>query len=205
MKTIAIFGFGNVGQTLATLFRKAGYDIIICSKDGDNGSEIYTSATYELGIKQADAIALAIPYQAVSDVLTPLKHALSGKIIIECTNPLNDDWSPLLLGQETSAAEQIALIAKDAHVVKAFNTIFADAMAMEYDSVNELLTTAFIAGDDENSKHAVLSLAKRMGFGPLDVGPLMVTRYLEAMAHLNIQIAVGQGSGTQANFVYRQG
>lgn len=205
MKTIAIFGFGNVGQKLATLFSKAGYDIIICSKDGNNCSENYSSATYELGIKQADAIALAIPYQAVSDVLTPLKHALSGKIIIECTNPLNDDWSPLLLGQETSAAEQIALIVEDAHVVKAFNTIFADAMTIEYNPTNDLLTTAFIAGDDENSKLAVMSLAKRVGFDPLDVGPLMAARYLEAMAHLNIQIAVGQGGGTQANFVYRQG
>lgn len=55
-----------------------------------------------------------------------------------------------------------------------------------------------------NAKAATLNLAKMSGFAPLDVGPLQSARYLEAVAHLNIQIAVGQGEGTQAALLYHK-
>ena len=205
MQKIAIFGFGNVGQQLATLFSDAGADVVICSQDGTRGAGQYETANYVDGAVSAEAIVLAIPYRAVAERLKSLAGALAGKIIIDCTNPLNDDWSPLLLGEQTSAGEQIAAVAPHARVIKAFNTIFADVMAREHRQQGGLTTTAFVAGDDARAKQAVLQLAESLGFAPLDVGPLAMSRYLEAMAHLNIQIAVGQGGGTRAAFVYHQG
>jgi len=64
--------------------------------------------------------------------------------------------------------------------------------------------TAFIAGDHEAAKQQVISLSRNIGYSPLDTVSLSTSRYLEAMAHLNIQIAVGQGGGTNAAFVYLQ-
>ncbi|WDE08473.1 NAD(P)-binding domain-containing protein [Thalassomonas viridans] len=204
MQKIAIFGFGNVGQKLATLFSEAGKTVVIYSKDGQSGRDRYKSASYSDGVRAVDAIALAVPYTGIKALLKPLTEELAGKIIIDCSNPLNDDWSPLLLGQETSAAEQIAAAVPQAKVIKAFNTIFADVMAKEHHNRGGLTMTAFIAGDDSAAKNTTLELAAAVGLAPLDVGPLRSARYLEAMAHLNIQIAVGQGGGTQAAFVYHQ-
>jgi len=41
-------------------------------------------------------------------------------------------------------------------------------------------------------------------FSALIAGPMINARYLEAMAHLNIAIAVGQKGGTDAAFFYHQ-
>jgi len=49
-----------------------------------------------------------------------------------------------------------------------------------------------------------MRLAQEIGYAPLDTGALYTARYLEGMAHLNIQLAVNQGGGTQAAFFYRQ-
>ena len=45
-------------------------------------------------------------------------------------------------------------------------------------------------------------IAKKIGFSPIDTGPLKNSRYLEGMAHLNIQIAFGQGKGADVAFLY---
>jgi 8-hydroxy-5-deazaflavin:NADPH oxidoreductase len=64
--------------------------------------------------------------------------------------------------------------------------------------------TAFIAGDNDTAKQKIIALASEIGYVPIDTGLLYTARYLESMAHLNIQIAVGQGGGTNAAFVYLQ-
>ena len=64
--------------------------------------------------------------------------------------------------------------------------------------------TAFIAGDDTEANAIVAKIAASAGFAPMITGGLNNARYLEAMAHRNIQIAVVQGGGTNAGFVYHQ-
>lgn len=204
MKHIAIIGFGNVGKNLAQLFTAAGCQVTICLREGTSNEIGYPTATMEEGVTAADIIALALPYTAVQEALTPLKLQLKNKILIDCTNPLNEDWSPLLLESQTSAAEQIAAWFPLAKVVKAFNTIFADVMAPEHHNRGGLNITAFVASDDLKAKQEVLTLSAKMGFAPLDVGDLSSARYLEAMAHLNIRIAAELGGGTQAAFIYHQ-
>ena len=205
MNQIAIFGFGSVGQQLAKLFHDAGKTIVIYSKDGQSGSDFYQSASFSDDLSGIDAVALAIPYTAVESVLSPLRDDLRGKIIIDCTNPLNEDWSPLPLGENNSAAEEIASSFPEATVIKAFNTIFADIMDKERHDRNGHAITAFIGGDDAKAKNEVMDLASASGFSALDVGPLKTARYLEAIAHLNIQIAIGQEGGTNAALIYHRG
>lgn len=64
--------------------------------------------------------------------------------------------------------------------------------------------TAFIAGDNDEAKQKIAALASDVGYAPIDTGRLYTARSLESMAHLNIQIAVGQGGGTNAAFIYLQ-
>lgn len=199
---IAILGFGNVGKQFASLFSKAGHEIVIGLRSVPNQKLPYSFTTFKEAVEVADVVVIAIPFTACADVLPELAEATKGKIVIDSTNPLNADWSPKLLGQENSASEEICRLLSEAYVVKAFNTIFADVMNEPVR--NGQLITAFIAGDNDEAKQKVIALARDIGYAPIDTGPLYTARYLESMAHLNIQIAVGQGGGTNAAFAYLQ-
>lgn len=200
---IAILGFGNVGQKFANLFSSAGYEVIIGLRSKPLQEIAFPYATsFKDAVKLADIVALAIPFSACLEVLPELVDDTNGKIVIDSTNPLNADWSPMVLGPENSAGEIVSNLLPNASVVKAFNTIFADVMGQPV--IKGQAITAFIAGDDDTAKQRVIDLARDIGFAPIDTGPLYTARYLESMAHLNIQIAVNQGGGTQAAFIYAQ-
>jgi len=190
---IAILGSGAVGQRLAALFTAAGYPVAL------GGREEARAAC-----DGADLVLLALPYGAVQEVVQQLGDRLSGKIVIDVTNPVQADWSPLILGAETSAAETIARLLPEARIVKAFNTIFADIMTPAGLNREGTPVTCFIASDDPAAAAEVAKLAGNIGMAPLLVGPLKIARHLEALAHLNIQIAVGQGGGTNAAFLFHQ-
>jgi 8-hydroxy-5-deazaflavin:NADPH oxidoreductase len=199
---IAILGFGNVGKQFARLFSRVGHEIVIGLRSTSDQQLPYPSVTFKEASARADVVAITIPFTACADVLPELSEATKGKIVIDSTNPLNADWSPKLLGQENSAAEEISRLLPEAYVVKAFNTIFADVMDKPVRSGQAI--TAFIAGDNDEAKQKVIALASEIGYAPIDTGSLYTARYLENMAHLNIQIAVGQGGGTKAAFIYLQ-
>jgi 8-hydroxy-5-deazaflavin:NADPH oxidoreductase len=199
---IAILGFGNVGKQFANLFNKVGHEIVIGLRSVPNYELPYLSRTFKEAAEVADVVAIAIPFSACADVLSELAQVTKGKIVIDSTNPLNADWTPKLLGQENSASEEISRLLPEAYVVKAFNTIFADVMNKPVR--DEQAITAFIAGDNDEAKQKVIALASDIGYAPIDTGLLYTARYLESMAHLNIQIAIGQGGGTNAAFIYLQ-
>jgi len=205
---IGILGFGSVGKKLAKLFAQAGHEVHIGLRDpsevkSDNDAP-YTFGSFSDVAEAVELLALAIPYNASLDALKDLAPKLAGKIIIDNTNPLNNDWSPLLLGQENSAGEEIQRLLPESFVIKAFNTIFADVMQKEAHNRDGQNITAFIAGNDDHAKNTIIELTRSCGFAPLNVGDITSARYLEAMAHLNIRIAVGLQGGTNAAFLYHQ-
>lgn len=193
---IGILGTGNVAGRLATLFTQGGHDVL---KGGRSGEVSFQDAA-----AHGDIVVIAIHYHVAAEVLQPLAGTLAGKIVVDATNPLNDDWSPLLLGQESSAGEEIAKLLPQSKVVKAFNTIFADVMNLDAINRGGQNITAFAAGDDSEAVAEVSALAKDAGFAPVAINKLSAARYLEAMAHLNIELAVGQGGGTNAAFLYHR-
>ena len=121
---------------------------------------------------------------------------LQEKIFIDCTNPLQPDFSGLVLGHATSAAEEIAKMAPGAKVVKAFNSAFADIYHSDSRLFGSRMPTMFYCGDDAVAKTTVARLIRETGFEPIDAGPLRSARYLEPLAMLMIQLGYGQGMGT---------
>jgi predicted dinucleotide-binding enzyme len=81
------------------------------------------------------------------------------------------------------------------------NTIFADMMTRPASPTDA--PTAFFAGNDQRSRQTAQELAASCGFLAVDCGDLRAARYLEAMAHLNIRIALA-GGGTRAVLAYRR-
>jgi predicted dinucleotide-binding enzyme len=155
-----------------------------------------TAATIAEAVAKAEAVALTIPWNAVEEVIHQ-GGDWTGKIIIDCTNPIAPGLR-LAVGGDTSAAEQIAGWVKGANVVKAFNTTgWENMMDPIY---NGEAITMFICGDDAAAKTAVRGLAESMGFEAADVGALETARFLEPMALAWISLAARQGWGRNMAF-----
>ena len=72
----------------------------------------------------ADVVILAMPFAGAGDaVAAEIRDEVAGKTIVDVTNPIRPDFSGL--ATDSSAAEEFQQRLPDAHVVKAFNTIFA--------------------------------------------------------------------------------
>jgi predicted dinucleotide-binding enzyme len=156
-----------------------------------------TAATMADAAKSADVLLVSTPWAATQQVIESLGD-LSGKIVIDVTNPLLPDLSGLALGTTTSAAEQVAQWASGARVVKAFNTIGFNVMADPSFGGNRALL--LYCGDDAAAKQTVKSLAAELGFDPQDAGLLRQARLLEPFAPLWISLAYGQGYGREFAF-----
>lgn len=203
---IAVLGGGNFGGNLANLLVKAGHDVTVGLRDPATARRdaTYPIASLAQAASHADIAIIAIPFQACADALPALAEQLAGKIVVDATNALQDDWSPLPLRGFSSAAQSLAALLPACVIVKAFNTIFADIMKDGLLDRGGHRVTAFIAGDQDSANALVAGIAADAGFAPLMTGALGNARYLEAMAHLNIQIAVVHAGGTNAGFVYHQ-
>ncbi|HEV2616074.1 MAG TPA: NADPH-dependent F420 reductase [Candidatus Acidoferrales bacterium] len=203
---IAIFGAGNVGSALGKGWAAKGHSVYFGVPEPQ--SEKMRALVKSVGANaragsvkdaatNADVIVLATPWPATHDAILAAGK-LDGKIVIDCTNPLKPDLSGLVLGQTTSAAEQVAQWAPGARVVKAFNTTGAGNMANPRYDGKEI--TMCIAGDDAQAKSTVMQLARDLGFDPVDAGPLQNARLLEPFAMLWIYLAVKQGLGSDIAF-----
>ena len=190
---LGIFGAGSLGGRLATLASAAGYDVFVGKRD--NAVSV---------ADHSQIFIIAIPFLACASALPPIAAALTGKIVVDATNPLNSDWSPVLFGDQSSGGEEVAKLLPDSKVVKAFNTVFADTMTKQGLLRDGQQVTTFVCGDDAAAKTTVCDLASSLGFAPLESGPLRNCRYTEAIAHLNVYLAVVQGGGTDAAFVYHR-
>jgi len=195
---IGILGAGAVGQSLGKLLAGGGHSIVYGARTPKTGDQ----ASLAEAVAQAELVLLAVPFDQALGALTPLRDKLAGKILVDATNPLGADWAPLLLGEEASAAETIQRAFPEARVVKAFNTVFADVMTPERLQRGPAKVTAFVASDDRDAAGTVERIAADAGFDPLYAGPLSSARWLEAMAHLNIRLAVQLGGGTGGAFLY---
>ena len=197
---IAIIGSGNVGKALAGSFVRAGHGVTLSAAHPDHAraaaeaTGAQAAATDREAVTGADVVVLAVPYGVLLAVVDGLGDALTGKVVIDATNPLRDDYTGLAL-EGTSAAEQVQAHAKGAKVVKAFNSALAARQAEP--RVAEQQSDGFVAGDDEQAKATVLELVGSIGFNPIDAGALEVARALEALALVNILLQLHNNGSWQ--------
>jgi predicted dinucleotide-binding enzyme len=146
----------------------------------------------------AEVIVFATPWSVTEDAVQAAGN-MAGKIVVDCTNPIAPDLKGLTIGTTTSAGEQVAQWARNARVVKAFNTTGSGNMANPLYETQPV--TMFICGDDSEANETVAQLAKDAGFEPCVTGPLYHARYFEPMAMLWVDMAYLQGKGP--DFAYK--
>jgi 8-hydroxy-5-deazaflavin:NADPH oxidoreductase len=182
---IAIIGKGNVGQALAEGLQRGGHEIRFGSQDPKQ-------PVAEMA-KWGEVVIMAVPWGALADIALAAGEALSGKTVIDVSNVLTPSYE-LAIGCTTSGAEELQKQLPKAHVVKAFNTVFAQNMRTG--QVHGEKLTVFLAGDHAESKQIVSKLAAEIGFDVVDAGPLKSARYLEPLGVLNITLGYGLKMGT---------
>jgi 8-hydroxy-5-deazaflavin:NADPH oxidoreductase len=198
---ITIVGSGSVGRALGAGWRKAGHSVTFAARDpaGAKAAELRREGfgvVPQSGAGQADVIVLAVPWTGIEATMKALGD-LDGKVVIDCTDPLHATRE-LALGFNDSGGETVARLSPGARVVKAFSTTGAANMADSRYPGGKLMMP--VAGDDADAKKTVMALAAELGFGPVDTGPLAMSRYLEPLAMLWINLAYAQGMGREFGF-----
>jgi 8-hydroxy-5-deazaflavin:NADPH oxidoreductase len=197
---IAILGAGNVGGTLAAGWKAAGHEIVIAARNPDSPKVKAAAAATGASIEEiadaavnAEAILLATPWAAVPDALSAAED-LSGKLVMDATNPLLPEFAGLDHKEGRSGAEQVQKLAPRALVVKIFNTTGSANMAKPDGA------TMLYAGDNTAAKKAAAKLASDIGFNPVNAGPLAHAKLLEYHALLWITLAYKQQLGPEYVF-----
>lgn len=197
---VLVIGTGNMGAGFVKQLAAAGHQVSVTARDQTKAHAVAQQfgavAVAAAGSAAAvDAIVLATPYAEAVAALRAVGD-LTGKTVIDITNPLTPDYMGLTLGHNTSAAEEIAKAVPGAEVVKGFNTVFAQVLAEGAEWGDGQKVTVFVASESDRAKQTARALAESMGFRVMDAGGLQNARYLEPVAGLNIYFGYGAGLGT---------
>lgn len=201
-QTIAIIGStGNMGSALAKSLAKGNYRLLLKANNAEKlaalvseiqntvpDADVETAVCPKDASWEADIIILAIPYSAERDVAERIREFANQKVVVSIANPLNETYSGLVTTPDTSAAEELQKLLPHARVVKAFNTTFAADFSSPV--IDGKQVDAFIAGNDEDATATVAELVATAGFNPVIAGDLAVSRTLEGMQLLLIQLGI---------------
>ena len=134
MTKVGILGSGDVGKTLAKGFIKHGYQVSIGSEHVEKLAEFIRdnpkieTASFEQAAQSGELVVLCVKGTVAEKIVEKVKTHLSGKAVIDSTNPIAD--APPQNGVlryftslEQSLMERLQRIAPDAQFVKAFNSV----------------------------------------------------------------------------------
>jgi predicted dinucleotide-binding enzyme len=193
---IAIIGAGNVGRALGGAWAK-DHDVVYGVRSPDDAKYADLDATTnEAAVEGSDVVVLCTPWQATEAAIHDCGD-LTGKVLIDCTNPLTPDFTALEVGHSTSGAEHVAAWAAGARVCKAMNQI--GAPMMDHPKLPSA-PVMFICGDDDEAKRVTADLVSGLGFETVDAGDLTLARLLEPYALIWIHLALRRGFGTNWAF-----
>ena len=198
-ETVAVIGTGNVGTALGTEFGGLGHTVIYGSRNPNaekvqkliNDTENASAALPAEAVRTADVVILAVPGMVTEAVVNGLGD-LSGKIIIDATNPLIFEGNPptVTYGTDRSLGEIVQEAHPEAFVVKAFNTIGWPLM------IDPPVPAPVIplAGDSADAKAQVAEWVHALGIDTVDVGGIYHARVTE---YLTVMMLNNQFSGVE--------
>ena len=194
MTKIGILGSGDVGKTLAKGFLKYDYQVAIGSDHVEKLAEFkrenpkMETTTFEQAAQSADIVVLCVKGTVAEKIVEKVKRHLSGKTVIDSTNPIADappqnGVLKYFTSLEESLMERLQRIAPDALFVKAFNSIGSGLM-INPDFGDDAKPTMFICGNNDDAKKKVYEILEKFGFEIEDMGKAESARAIEPLCIL---------------------
>ncbi len=200
MTSVTILGSGLMAKAIGTRILAGGGSVQVLDLEpgpaealaAELGADV-TSGTIGDDLT-GDLVVLAVPYTAAVPLVQQYGDRLAGKVVVDISNPVDmSTFGGLVTPAGTSAAEEVAAAASEGvRVVKAFNTTFAGPLLAGKVAGQPL--DIFIAGDDEDARRSVATLARRGGMRPIEVGDLKRARALEWLGLLHITMQFTRGT-----------
>ena len=196
LPTIAVLGgTGAVGSGLAFRWARAGYKVIIGSRNASRAEEAadaidengVTGADNETAARACDIAVLTVPFAAQRDTLAAVRAELQGKILIDVTVPLAPPRvSRVQLPAEGSAAQLAqSTLGDGVKVVSAFQSVSAHHLRdPEYDIDCDVL----VCGDEKEAREATIVLIEAAGMKGIHAGLLANAAASEALTSVLIWI-----------------
>ena len=166
---VTIIGTGNMARGIGRRLIAGGHTVTVLGKEtadaeavvSDIGSDGEARAGRSGDAIADDVVVLAVYYPAAQALVEQYGGDLSGKVVVDITNPVNESFDGLVTPPDSSAAQELAGTAPGARVVKAFNTTLAGTLSEGRVAGQPL--DVFIAGDDADAKATVAKLARDGG------------------------------------------
>ena len=195
--TIAIIGgTGDLGSGLARLWARAGYPIVIGSRNKEKAEAMARDLCAAGGCvrgdenpaaaRAADIVVLSVPYTSHDAIVEEIKGAVEGKVVVDAAVPL---VPPKVSMVQLPAAGSPAVVAQrmlgpGVRVVSAFHNVGAKKLH----SAERADCDVLVFGDDAAARALVIDLAGVVAIRGIDGGSLCNSVAAEALTSVLIAI-----------------
>jgi len=191
MRIAIVGGTGKEGGGMALRWARAGHEVHIGSRDEVRAHEV----AQELGalagalirggsnaaaVEAGDIVVISVPYTAHSSTLEGLKSALTGKIVVDITVPLQPPkvTSVNLPAGQSAALEAQEILGPGTPVIAALHHVSAVHLR---DLDHEIDCDVLACGDDKEALEKALVLIRDLGMRAFDAGSLRNSIAIESM------------------------
>ncbi|XP_069472704.1 metalloreductase STEAP3 [Ambystoma mexicanum] len=171
--SVGILGSGDFARSLATRLVCAGFQVVVGSRNPKRNASLFPESaevtSQEEAVKKVDVVFVAL-FKEHYSTLCNLTGALAGKILVDVSNGTEMNH------RDRSNAEYLASLFPESTVVKGFNVISAWALQSGPKDGNKQV---LICSNNQEARNVVSTIARSMGFIPVDMGTLCAARDIE--------------------------
>jgi NADPH-dependent F420 reductase len=206
LSTIAVLGgTGKEGKGLAYRWAKAGYRILIGSRNPEkakataleilgllSGKAFIEGTTNVIAAQSAEIVVLTVPYPAHRETLECVREALQGKLLVDVTVPLTPPMvTRVQMPSAGSAAQEAhAILGENVQVTSAFQNISYEQLLHAEPVECDVLVT----GSSKEARMETLKLVLAAGLTGWDAGPIENSVVVEGLTSVLININRLSGS-----------
>lgn len=209
---IGILGSGLMGGKLGTIFARVGHEVVFSYSRSKkkleqlarDAGETARAGSPQDASEDAEALLLAVHWSRVDDVLNQAGD-LSGKVLITCSLPMNEDDTELVIGHTSSGAEELARKVRGAAVISAFGSVPSEVLFPVFETRGTGTPPNLLyCGDDDEAKALAAGLIREVGFDPIDIGLLSSARFIEPFTMLIAKIAYEGDGGPELAYRFER-
>lgn len=191
---VGVLGSGDVAKTLAGGFLRHGHAVTVGSRepaklDGWKSTNPKgATGSFADAAHFGEVIVLAVKGKAAAEALQLAgAQNLAGKPVMDACNPI-DDAPPVngvlkfFTSPNESLMEQLQSKFRDAHFVKAFNSVGSQGMVDPNFPAGK--PTMFICGNDDGAKKTATAILDQFGWETEDMGTAEAARAIEPLCML---------------------